>query len=141
MQAYRRRDGLRVNILANELAEIRKQRNLLLNARLSLESIALRLRTVYEFGDFISTVSPTVDNLQSIKTRISGILPDVGNELGQIGTKLNDLVIKANQSTGNKFDFNVGSKDAQKIMTQAAMIAEKQIKMKLIELPAEESDQ
>jgi len=141
VQAHEKHDSRRVKILANELAEIRKQRNLLMNARLALDNVALRLRTVFEFGNFVSAVSPVVDTLQSIKTKISGILPEVGNELGDVGMRLNDLVIEMGQSTGTAFDFELSSEDAQKIMEEAAMIAENRMKMKLPDLPAEESDQ
>lgn len=141
VQAHERHDSSRVNILANELAEVRKQRNLLMNAKLSLDNVALRLRTVFEFGNFVSAVSPVVDTLANIRTQISGILPDVGNELSQVGMKLNDLVVEMGQSTGAAFDFDVSSEDAQKIMEEAAMIAENRAKMKLPELPAKESGQ
>lgn len=138
VQAYKGDDILRVSILANELAEIRKQRTLLMNAKLSLETVALRLRTVYEFGDFVSAVSPMVDNLQNIKTRISGILPDVGNELGQIGIRLNDLVVKTNQGASDKFDFDVTSRDVEKIIEEAAIATENRTKAKLSDLPSDE---
>ena len=141
VQAHERHDTSQVKILANELAEIRKQRNLLMNAKLALDNAALRLRTVFEFGNFVSAVSPVVDTLQSIKSKISGILPEVGNELGEIGMRLNDLVIEMGQSTGAAFDFEVSSQDAQKIIEEAAIVAENRMKMKLPDLPVGDANQ
>lgn len=140
VQAYERHDSSRVNIIANELAETRKQKNLLMNAKLSLDNVALRLRTVFEFGNFVSAVSPVVGTLQNIKSKISGILPEVGSELGQVGIRLNDLVIEMGQGTGTSFEF-LSSEDAQKIMEEAAIIAESRAKMKLPDLSAEEAGQ
>ena len=141
VQAHEKHDSQRLKILANELAEVRKQRNLLMNAKLSLDNVALRLRTVFEFGNFVSAVSPVVGTLQNIKSRISGILPEVGSELDEVGIRLNDLMIEMGQSTGTAFDFEASSEDAQKIIQEAAMIAENRMKMKLPDLPAEESSQ
>jgi len=126
-------------MLANELAEIRGHRNLLMNAKLSLENVALRLRTLSEFGNFVSSVSPVVDILESVKTRVSGILPEVGIELGYIGTKLNTLSIRMGQGNSATFDFNVSGENAEKIMEEAAMIAENQMKRKLPEIPTDET--
>lgn len=141
VQAQEKHESRRAKILADELAEIRKQRNLLMNAKLSLDNVALRLRTVFEFGNFVSAVSPVVGTLQNIKKGISGIMPEVGNELGEVGMRLNDLVIEMGQSTGSAFDFEVSSEDAQKIIEEAAIVAENRMKMKLPELPTEESSQ
>jgi len=139
IQAYQRHDSLHANMLANELAEIRGHRNLLMNAKLSLENVALRLRTLSEFGNFVSSVSPVVDILESVKTRVSGILPEVGIELGYIGTKLNTLSIRMGQGNSATFDFNVSGENAEKIMEEAAMIAENQMKRKLPEIPTDET--
>lgn len=140
VQAYERHDNSRVKVLANELAEIRKQRNLLMNAELSLNNVALRLRTVFEFGNFVSSMSPVVSTLDKIGSKISGILPDVGNELGQVGMRLNDLVIEMGQGTGPTFDFDVANEDAQEIMEEAAAaIGENRAKMKLPDVPTGKS--
>ena len=141
VHAQEKHESRRAKILADELAEVRKQRNLLMNAKLSLDNVALRLRTVFEFGNFVSAVSPVVGTLQNIKKGISGIMPEVGNELGEVGMRLNDLVIEMGQSTGSAFDFEVSSEDAQKIIEEAAIVAENRMKMKLPELPTEESSQ
>jgi len=141
VQAQEKHDNRRAKIFADELAEIRKQRNLLMNAKLSLDNVALRLRTVFEFGNFVSAVSPVVGTLQNIKKGISGIMPEVGNELGDVGMRLNNLVIEMGQGTGTAFDFEVSSEDAQKIIEEAAIVAENRMKMKLPELPTEESGQ
>lgn len=133
VQAYRVNDNRRANMLANELSGVRKQRNLLENTKLSLESIALRLRTSYEFEDVISAVSPVVDDLQLVSTRISGAMPDLGKELGAIRGRLSDLIIKTNQSSGDKPNLHVRREDAEKIVEEAGRIVERRTKTDLSE--------
>ena len=43
----------RVNVFANELAEIRKMEKMIVHARLALEQIVIRLRTVSELGNVV----------------------------------------------------------------------------------------
>lgn len=65
VDAYTKHDTARANVFANELAEIRKMEKLIINARLALEQIVLRLRTVSELGDVVSTLGPAVGVLRS----------------------------------------------------------------------------
>ncbi|MGD0204036.1 MAG: hypothetical protein ABSC20_09065, partial [Candidatus Bathyarchaeia archaeon] len=51
VDAYAKHDSARANVFANELAEVRKMSKLIMNAKLALEQITLRLRTVSELGD------------------------------------------------------------------------------------------
>ena len=41
---------------------------LIINAKLALEQITLRLRTVSELGDVVSTLGPAVGVLRSVKS-------------------------------------------------------------------------
>ena len=134
-QAYERHDNTRVKMLANEIAEIRKQRGTLMHSKLSLDNVALRLRTVFEFGNFVSAVTPVVGILNSIRTGIAGVAPDVGNELHQVETTLGDIMVEMGQASGVPFDFEPKSEDAEKIIKEAATIAESRMKTKLPQSP------
>ena len=141
VHAYESHDNLRAAVFANELSEMQRQRNLLINAKLALEGIPSRLQTASELRSFVSDMSPVVGNLQNIQTRITGILPDIGKELDQVEMKLNNLKVKTGQGAGAAFDFDVGSQDAQKIIEEAAMIVENRTKMKFPDIPDNESSQ
>lgn len=134
-QAYERHDNTRVKMLANELAEIRKQKGILMHSKLSLDNVALRLRTVFEFGNFVSAVTPVVDILHSIRTGVSGMIPDVSNELHQVETTLGDIMVEMGQTAGMPFDFEPKSEDATKIIKEAATIAESRMKTRLPKSP------
>ncbi len=136
VKAYSRRDMARANVFASELGEIRKVEKMIMHAKLALEQIVLRLNTVSELGNVVSGLAPTVDVLRSIRTGIAGVLPEAERELEKIGDLLSEVIIDAGQSTGSNIDFKASSEDAQKILNEAALIAEQKIKKKLPEIPA-----
>jgi division protein CdvB (Snf7/Vps24/ESCRT-III family) len=137
VKAYSKRDMVRANVFASELAEIRKMEKMIIHARLALEQIVLRLGTVSELGDVVSTLAPTVGVLRSVGTGMTGVLPEAERELGQIGNLLNEIIIDAGQSSGLNINFEVANEDAQKILNEVATVAEKKIKEELPEIPAE----
>jgi len=136
VEAYTKHDMPRANVFANELAEIRKMERMIMHARLALEQIVLRLKTVSELGDVVSTLAPAVGVLRGIRSGMSGIFPEAEKELGQIGTLLSGIIIDAGQSTGLTINFETANEDAQKILNEAATVAEQKIKEKFPELPA-----
>ena len=137
VKAYSQRDMVRANVFASELAEIREMEKMIVHARLALEQIVLRLRTVSELGDVVSTLAPTVGVLRSVRTGMAGVLPEAERELGQIGNLLNEIIIDAGQSTGLDVNFEAANEDAQKILKEAATVAEQKIKEELPEIPAD----
>jgi len=136
VEAYTKHDMPRANVFANELAEIRKMERMIMHAGLALEQIVLRLKTVSELGDVVSTLAPAVGVLRGIRTGMAGIFPEAEKELGQIGTLLSGIIIDAGQSTGLTINFETANEDAQKILNEAATVAEQKIKEKFPELPA-----
>ena len=136
VDAYTKHDTARANVFANELAEIRKMERLIINARLALEQIVLRLRTVSELGDVVSTLGPAVGVLRTVRTGLASVFPEAENELGEIGNLLSGIMIEAGQSSGMTLNFDAVNEDAQKILSEAATVAEQKIKEKFPELPA-----
>ena len=135
VDAYTKHDTARANVFANELAEIRKMERLIINARLALEQIVLRLRTVSELGDVVSTLGPAVGVLRSVRAGLVSVFPEAETELGEIGNLLSGIMIEAGQSSGMTLNFDSVNEDAQKILTEASTVAEQKIKEKFPELP------
>jgi len=136
VEAYTKHDMPRANVFANELAEVRKMEKMIMHARLALEQIVLRLKTVSELGDVVTTLAPAVGVLRTVKAGMASIFPEAERELGQIGNLLSGIIIDAGQSTGLTINFETANEDAQKILTEAATVAEQKIKEKFPELPA-----
>lgn len=136
VEAYSKHHIQRARILANELAELRKTENFMMNAQLALERVVLRLRTVSQMGNVVSVIAPATQVLENIRAGICGLLPNAEKELGEIGTMLNDLVIEAGEITGLSPSLEAASNDAQKILEEAALVAEQRMKEKFPELPS-----
>ena len=135
VDAYTKHDTARANVFANELSEVRKMERLIINGRLALEQITLRLRTVSELGDVVSTLGPAVGVLRSVKTGLSSVFPEAENELGEIGNMLSGIMLEAGQGSGMTLNFDTVNEDAQKILNEASTVAEQKVKDKFPELP------
>jgi len=135
VDAYAKHDSARANVFANELAEVRKMSKLIMNAKLALEQITLRLRTVSELGDVVSTLGPAVGVLRSVRSGLVSVFPEAENELGEIGNMLSGIMIEAGQGSGMTLNFDTVNEDASKILTEAATVAEQKIKDKFPDLP------
>ena len=135
VDAYTKHDSSRANVFANELAEIRKMEKLIINARLALEQIVLRLRTVSELGDVVSTLGPAVGVLRSVRAGLVSVFPEAENELGEIGNMLSGIMMEAGSGSGMTLNFDSVNEDAGKILNEASTVAEQRIKDKFPELP------
>ena len=87
-------------------------------------------------GDIVTTLAPAVSVLRSVRSGMAMISPEAERELGEIGDLLNGIIIEAGQTTGSTINFEAANEDAQKILNEAATVAEQRIKEKLPELPS-----
>ena len=137
VDAYKKHDMSRASVFANELAEIRKMEKMIMHAKLALQQIVLRLRTVSELGDVVSTLGPAVGVLRAVKSGMSNVFPEAERELGNIGDMLSGIIMEAGDVGGVSMNFETANEDAQKILTEAATVAEDKIKNKFPDLPTE----
>ncbi|MEM2080960.1 MAG: Snf7 family protein [Candidatus Bathyarchaeia archaeon] len=133
--AYEQHDTAHANIYANELAEVRRMERLIMNARLALDQVLLRMRTITEFGDMVATLGPCISVLRSLNVGLCGVLPEAENELGDISNMLSGLMFDCGASSGLSLNFNSVNEDAAKILSEAAAVAEQKIDSKLPDLP------
>ena len=136
VNAYSKHDMPRANVFANELAEIRKMEKMIMHARLALEQIVLRLKTVSELGDVVTTLAPAIGVLRSVRNGMSTVFPEAERELGNIGDLLSGIIMDAGQTAGLGINFDTASEDAQRVLQEAATVAEQKMKEKFPELPA-----
>ena len=141
VKALSERDTMRANVLAGELAEIRKVEKMLMQAELALESVSLRLNTVSELGDVVTVLAPAAGVLNNIRTGMSGIFPEAGRELEHIGTLMTDIVSTTNQNTGVPVNVGTASLEAEKILEEAETAAERKLKSQLPEVSTAASAQ
>ena len=68
VEATQQHDTHTAKTLSKELAEVRKVRRVLGNARMAIEQIELRLTTFHDLGDTVVTVMPTIGLMKNMKT-------------------------------------------------------------------------
>jgi len=127
-KALTERDTMRANVLASELVEIRKVEKMLLHAGLALESVSIRLKTVSELGEVMTVLAPAAGVLNSIRGGMSGIFPEAGREIENIGSLLNDIVSTTNQDIRGPVDIKSAGLEATKILKEAEEAASKKLR-------------
>jgi len=134
VKALSERDTMRANVLAGELAEIRKVEKILMHAALALESVSLRLNTVSELGDVVMVLAPAAGVLDNIRSGMAGVFPEAGRELENIGSLLTEIVTSTNQSTGMPVNIGTANAEAAKILEEAELAAEQKLREQLPEV-------
>jgi division protein CdvB (Snf7/Vps24/ESCRT-III family) len=129
------KDVARASMYAEECAEIRKIAKVTLQCELAIERATFKLEAVQEFGDIGSNMAPVAGVIRSLRTQISGVMPEVSYELDSVGETLNEIVMEAGQLTGTISKPEITSQEAQRILTEAGAIAEQRMKERFPELP------
>lgn len=126
----------RALVYANECAEIRKIARIIINGQLALEQVVLRLETVEELGDIFIQLGPLIGIVQEIQGQLTGVLPEVSFELGEINSALNTAVLEAGTTTDNQpVMIPVSDEDAEKVLAEAKIIADERMKERFPSLP------
>ena len=123
-------------IYAGECAEIRKMAKMTLYSQLALEQVALRLETVQEFGDIAYTMKPVVGIVNTIKSQLQNVLPEISFELAEVDESLQTVVLEVGEATEQSFDISASSDESQKILSEASMVAEQKMKERFPEMPS-----
>ncbi len=139
VRAFSERDEARANILATELAEIRKIEKMLSHASLAMQSVSMRLNTVSEMGDLVAVLSPAKSVINSVRTGMCDILPEASNELGNIGNLLNDIVGSTCQTADVPMNTTRIDPEAEAILKEAEMVTERKLKQQFPEAGADNS--
>jgi len=122
IKAYEMHDEIRAKEIAEELAELRKHKAMLVNSELSLNAALFRLRTIYEFGNFTSAICTAKEIVQNVNSKISRLMPNVGSSLSKIEDMLNGLMLEASQDVNVALSPSVESADVEKILEEASML-------------------
>jgi division protein CdvB (Snf7/Vps24/ESCRT-III family) len=136
VDSYTQHDQAHANIYATELAELRKMSRLIMNARLALDQVSLRIKTVSELGDVCAMLGPCIGVLRSVSSGLGGVLPEAEGELGDIGNMLSGLMFEAGTTSGMSLNFENVNEDASKILAEAATVAEQRVNANFPDLPS-----
>ena len=135
VDAYQKHDTPHANIYARELAELRKMQKTILNAKLALDQIMMRIEAVSELGDIAYTLLPVIGVMRDVMIGMSSVNPQIAKEMGEIGNILSGIVMDAGATGGMTLNFGTANEDSAKIMEEAAGVAESRMKDTFPELP------
>jgi division protein CdvB (Snf7/Vps24/ESCRT-III family) len=134
--ALAKRDSQHAAIYANELIEVRKMGKTVTQFQLALEQISLRLNTLTDLGEIASALAPAVSVVRSMKDSLGSVLPQADREIGEISGLLSNVLIDAGTTAGLSLNFDVANEDAQKVLDEAASVAEERMRDSFPEIPA-----
>jgi len=129
-------DNEHASVYANELSEVRKMGKVVAQAQLALEQIVLRLGTITDLGEVAVTLAPAITVIRSMKQGLSSALPEADREIGEISGLLSGILVDAGSVGGVSLNFDVANEDAQKVLEEAAAVAERRISESFPEVPA-----
>lgn len=135
VMAVQQKNTQLASMYAGECAEIRKMAKVVLQSQLALEQVALRLETVLHYGDVAQAMRPVANVVRTIKTQLEGVLPDVSLELASVNESLEYLVSEVGEATEQSFDVSVAGDDAQRILSEANVVAEQKMRERFPDLP------
>ena len=92
---------------AGELTQVRKMKNMVSGAKLSMEQVKLRLDTVSELGDVVVTLSPCMAIIKGLSPSLSGIMPEANASMQDLSQILGDVM--AGSSVGVTDNMNVNN--------------------------------
>jgi division protein CdvB (Snf7/Vps24/ESCRT-III family) len=130
-------DNEHASVYANELSEVRKMGKVVAQAQLALEQIVLRLGTITDLGDVAMTLAPAITVIRSMKQGLGSALPEADREIGEISGLLSSILVDAGSVGGVSLNFDVANEDAQKVLDEAAAVAERRISESFPEIPAD----
>ena len=121
---------------AGELAQVRKMKNMVGGAKLSMEQIKLRLDTVSELGDVVVTLSPCMSIIKGLSPSLRGIMPDANASMQDLSQVLGDVMSGSSIETGDS--LSVGSEtnaDTLAILEEAHSVIAGQTESTIPEVP------
>lgn len=121
-------EGPHSKMLSNELSQVRRTIKTVSQLKLSLEQVHMRLESTINLGDAMAALKPAVGTLSTVKTGLSGVMPNVDTELGEINDIFGDIMMNANTAGEVGFALNPGAgEDVDNILAEASAIAEQRV--------------
>ena len=109
---------------ATELGEIRKVRDRIGNAKLSMEHIKLRLNTVSELGDIVVTLSPCMSLIKGLAPSISTLMPQMHSSMENLTSTLGDMITDSSLTQESMTPTCQGNEETEAILKEAHDVLE-----------------
>lgn len=121
---------------AGELAQVRKMRNMVSGAKLSMEQINLRLSTISELGDVVVTLSPCMAIIRGLAPSLKGIMPEASATMQDLSQILGDVMSGSSINIGDSLSVGTETNaDTLTILEEAHNVIAGQTKSAIPEIP------
>jgi division protein CdvB (Snf7/Vps24/ESCRT-III family) len=91
---------------AGELTQVRKMKNMIGGAKLSMEQVKLRLDTVSELGDVVVTLSPCMSIIKGLGPSLNGIMGEAGTSMTDLSQILGDVMAGSSVNGGETMNVS-----------------------------------
>jgi division protein CdvB (Snf7/Vps24/ESCRT-III family) len=122
-------------MLSNELAQVRKTTKMISQLKMALEQIHMRLESTIDIGDVMVAIGPAMGALTRVKSGLSGVMPEVDTELGEINGVFSDIITNAGNMGNASLALDASGEDVDKILAEASAVAEQRMNNNFPDIP------
>jgi division protein CdvB (Snf7/Vps24/ESCRT-III family) len=122
-------------MLSNELAQVRKTTKMISQLKMALEQIHMRLESTIDIGDVMIAIGPAMGALTRVKSGLSGVMPEVDTELGEINGVFSDIITNAGNMGNATLALDASGEDVDKILAEASAVAEQRMNDNFPDIP------
>lgn len=121
---------------AGELTQVRKMKNMVSGAKLSMEQVKLRLDTVSELGDVVVTLSPCMSIIKGLSPSLNGIMPEANASMQDLSQILGDVMSGSSVNMGDTISMGTETNaDTLAILEEAHNVIAGQTKSSIPDVP------
>jgi division protein CdvB (Snf7/Vps24/ESCRT-III family) len=121
---------------AGELTQVRKMKNMVSGAKLSMEQVKLRLDTVSELGDVVVTLSPCMAIIKGLSPSLNGIMPEANASMQDLSQILGDVMSGSSVGVGDSMStVPETNADTLAILEEAHSVIAGQTKSSIPDVP------
>ncbi len=121
---------------AGELTQVRKMKNMVGGAKLSMEQVKLRLDTVSELGDVVVTLSPCMSIIKGLSPSLNGIMPEANASMQDLSEILGDVMSGSSVGVGDSMSMAPETNaDTLAILEEAHSVIAGQTKSSIPDVP------
>ena len=140
VSALQRHDTQHGKMLSNEIAQVRKTTKMISQLKMALEQIQLRLESTIDLGDVMVAICPAMGALTRVRSGLSGVMPEVDRELGEINGVFSDIMMSAGSMSNTSFAFDASGEEVDKILAEAGAVAEQRMSESFPDVPVGSSN-
>lgn len=122
-------------VLSNELAQVRKSSKMISQLKTSLDQVHLRLDSTIDVGNVMAALGPAMGSLTNLRSGLSGVMPEVDTQLGEINGVFTDIMTNAAGIGNTTIAYDANDEDVDKILSEANAVAEQRVNETFPDVP------